>query len=289
MSHFPTCKELKLGARQKLAAALAPCLMAAMTVVMVRFLVSVVLQRSGGAFLLYYWDTATNDIQSTLSLSAEGLFAALRLDEMGVGVSVAITPIMVLTVLGMQLLCAAVTAPVRLGCLHHLWAVHTKQPITPRAVFAPYADPRRSLQSVLLELLLTLIQLILQLIFCLPALYVLQDRGPTLEGFAAAGWTMTLGFLVCWLIMTQFDLARYLLARDEQATALSALRDNFALLRHAGGRLLRFRLSFAILEILTGLTNGVFDMFRFPYQGLATILWLEAREIEQKEDTVCPL
>ena len=280
MNTFPTSKELKLRARHFMAGAFGPCLMAAFLLVLASFLLREVLGRSGGTLPLYYWNTDSSDIQSSLSLSAEGLFAALRVEEVGVGISVAITPKMVLTMLGMQLLCAALAAPLRLGCLGQLWAVRRGEPRTTLSLFSAYADLRRGGQAVLLELILTAIQLFLQLIVAIPAVQLLGDLGPTLESFTAASWLLMLGMATVWCLMTPFLPARYLLALKEDATALWALKYSFVLLRGAVGRYLRFRLSFVILELFSLLTNGVFDIYLFPYQGLAATEWLVCREQE---------
>lgn len=282
MNPFPTSKELKLSARRSMASAFGPCTLAAFLLVLAGFLLSELLGRTGGAIPLYYWSTAGNDIQSSISFSAEGLFAALRVEEAGMGISVAITPDLLLRALGMQLLCALLIAPLRLGCFTQLWAVRRGQPLPLSRLFAPYADLRRAGQAVLLEVLLTAAQLLLQLLCALPALFLLLSAGPTMTGAAAASWTLMLGMAVVWLLMTPLLPSRWLLARSDSTTAFGALRDSFALLRGAGGRYLRFRLSFVILELFSAFTNGIFDIYLFPYQGLATAAWVEAREQEMR-------
>lgn len=280
MNPFPTTKELKLRARHHMAGAFGACLTAALLLVLAGFLLTELLRRTGGAIGLYYWDTASNDIQSSLSLSAEGLFAALRVEEAGMGVSVAVTPVMLGKVLGMQLLCAALIAPLRLGCFEQLWAVRRGEPKPSLTLFSAYADIRRGGQAVVLEVILTAIQLVLQLILFLPALLLLRAMGPTLQGVTAASWTMILGMAVAWCLMTPFLPARYLLSRERPATAWGALKAGFALLRGVSGRYLRFRLSFAVMELFSAFTNGIFDIYLFPYQGLAAIEWIESREGE---------
>ena len=88
--------------------------------------------------------------------------------------------------------------------------------------------------------------------------------------------------------MTPFLPARFLLAREQSATALGALKDSFALLKGVTGRYLRLRLSFAVWEICSGLSNGVFEVYLFPYRGLTTLAWIAAREDEMRE-TPCTL
>lgn len=278
MNSFPTTKELKLRARHEMAGAFGTCLRAAFLLTLAGFLLTELLHRSGGAINLYFWETASSDIQSSLSISAEGLFAALRVEEAGMGISVAITPVMLLKVLGLQLLCAALIAPLRLGCHEQLWAVHRGEPKPTLHSFAPYADLRRAGQAVLLEVLLTAVQLLLQGIFAIPAIQLLGDLGPTMESFTAAIWLLMLGMVFAWCLMTPFLPARYLLARDSSATAGRALKYSFALMRFGTGRFLRFRLSFAIWEIFSALSNKVFDIYLFPYRGLAALAWLEAWE-----------
>lgn len=280
MNCFPTTKELKLRARHTMAGAFGHCITAAFVLTMVGFLLTELIGRAGGAVNLYFWETAVSDIQSSLSLTAKGLFAALRVEEAGMGISVAITPEMLLKVFGLQLLAAALIAPLRLGAYGQLWAVRRGEPKGVLSLFAAYADLRRAGQAVVLEVVLTAIQLIIQALLLIPAVLLLGDVGVTLEGVAAVMWTVLLGMALAWCLMTPFVPARYLLARRETATAGQALAGAFFLLRDAVGRCLRFRLSFAVWEICSALSSGVLDLYLFPYRGLAAIAWIEAREEE---------
>ena len=283
MNSFPTTRELKLRARQHLAGAFGPCSTAAFLLVMAGFLLTGLLNRAGGHINLYFWQTAANDIQSSLSLSAEGLFAALRVEEAGMGISVAITPAMLGKVLGLQLLAAALIAPLRLGAYQQLWAARRGEPKPGLHALAPYADLRRAGQAVVLEVILTAIQLVLQALLLIPAVLLLRDVGVSMEGVAAVMWTALLGMALAWCLMTPFVPARYLLSRSETATAGQALAGAFALLRGATGRYLRLRLSFALWEIISALSNHVVDLYLFPYRGMAAIAWIEAREQEMRD------
>ena len=283
MNPYPTTKELKLRARQMLAGAFGPCLTAAFLLTMVGFLMTSLLQNSGGAINLYFWQTASSDIQSSLSLSTKGLFAALRVEEAGMGISIAVTPAMLAKVLGLQLLCAALTAPLRLGAHRQLWAVRRGQPLPFSGLFAGYTDLRRGGQAVVLEVVLTAIQLVLQGLLCIPALMLLGDVGATPEGVAAVLWTALLGMGLAWCLMTPFVPARFLLSRSDTATAGQALSGAFLLTRGAVGRFLRLRLSFALWEILSALSNNVLDLYLFPYRGMTSVAWIEAREQEMRD------
>ena len=282
MNSFPTTKELELRARQHLAGAFGPCVTAAFLLVMVGFLLTGLLNRAGGHINLYFWQTAASDIQSSLSLSTEGLFAALRVEEAGMGMSVAITPDMLLKVFGLQLLAAALIAPLRLGAHQQLWAARRGEPKPGLRVLAPYVDLGRAGQAILLEVVLTAIQLVLQGLLLIPAVLLLSDVGISMEGVVAVMWTALLGMALAWCLMTPFVPARYLLARSESATAGQALAATFALLRGATGRYLRLRLSFALWEIISALSNHVVDLYLFPYRGMAAIAWIEAREGEMR-------
>ena len=283
MNFFPTTKELKLRARHSMAGAFGPCLTAALMLTLATFLLTELLKRSGGAINLYFWPTAESDIGTSLSLSAEGLFAALRVEEAGMGFSLAVTPAMLGKVLGLQLLCAALAAPLSLGCHEQLWAARRGEPKPLLFLFAPYTDLRRGGQAVVLEVILTAIHMVLQGILYIPALLLLNSMGPSMDSFACAMWTMLLGLVVAWCLMTPFVPARYLLARYDDVTVRSALAWSFALLRGVTGRFLRLRLSFAVWEICSALSNGIFDIYLFPYRGLAAIAWIEAREDEMRD------
>ena len=282
MNRFPTTKELKLRARHHLAGAYGPCLTAAFLLTLAGFLLSSLLQRGGGAINLYFWDPATNDIPNTLSLSADGLFAALRVDEAGMGFSVAVTPAMLAKVFGLQLLAAVLAAPLRLGAHAQLWAARRGSALPALRLFSAYADLRRGGQAVVLEVILTAVQLVLQGLLCIPALMLLDDLGMTVDSMAAVLWTALLGLGLAWCLMTPFAPARYLLARSDSATAGQALSGAFLLLRGVTGRYLRLRLSFAVWEIASALSNGVVDLYLFPYRGMASIAWIEAREQEMR-------
>lgn len=282
MNSFPTTKELKLSARHSMAGAFGHCITAAFVLTVVGFLLTGVIGRAGGAINLYFWETAASDIQSSLSLSTKGLFAALRMEETGMGISVVITPEMLVKVFGLQLLAAALSAPLRLGALGQLWAVRRGEPKASLSLFAAYADLRRAGQAVVLEVVLTAIQLVIQTLLLIPAVLLLADVGVTMEGVAAVMWTALLGLALAWCLMTPFVPARYLLARGENTTAGHALAGAFFLLRGAAGRYLRLRLSFAVWEICSALSSGVLDLYLFPYRGLSAIAWIEAREEEMR-------
>ena len=282
MNSFPTTRELKLRARHTMAGAFGPCLMAAFLLTVAGFLMTELLRRSGGAIQMYFWPTDSSDIPSSLSLSAEGLFAALRVEEAGMGISVAITPAMLVRVLGIQLLAAALIAPLRVGAFGQLWAARRGEPKPTLSLFAAYADLRRAGQAIVLEVVLTAIQLVLQAALLIPAVLLLGDVGMSVEGVAAVLWTALLGLGLAWCLMTPFVPARYLLARHETATAGQALAGAFVLLRGVTGRYLRLRLSFALWEICSALFNGVVELYLFPYRGMASIAWIEAREEEMK-------
>ena len=283
MTNFPTTKELKLRARHHLAGAFGPCLTAAFLLTLAGFLLSGLVQRSGGAINLYFWDTATSDIQNTLSLSAEGLFAALRVDEAGMGFSIAVTPALLGKIFGLQLLAAALVAPLRLGAHRQLWAARSGAPLPALHLFSAYADLRRGVQAVVLEVVLTAIQLVLQGLLCIPALMLLSALGVTVNSISAVMWTALLGLGLAWCLMSPFVPARYLLARGETATAGQALAGAFALLREGCGYFVRLRLSFALWEIFSLLSNGVLDLYLFPYRGMTVIAWIEAREQELRD------
>ena len=282
MNSFPTTRELKLRARHTMAGAFGHCVTAAFLLTMAGFLLTELLRRSGGAIEMYFWPTDTSDIQSSLSLSVEGLFAALRVEEAGMGISVVITPAMLVKVFGLQLLAAALIAPLRLGAYGQLWAVRRGKPKATLSLFGAYADLRRAGQAVVLEVVLTAIQLVLQGLLLIPAVLLLGDVGVTMAGVSAVMWTALLGLVLAWCLMTPFVPARYLLARYEHATAGQALAGAFVLLRGVTGRYLRFRLSFAVWELCSALSNGVLDLYLFPYRGMAAIVWIEAREEEMR-------
>ncbi|MGM9607308.1 MAG: hypothetical protein ACI4ML_02590 [Aristaeellaceae bacterium] len=277
MKHtMPPRLELKTQAKRRMGQALGACSALGAAVAIVELLADAFLQRAGGAFPLYYWDTASHAIQTSVSLSAQGLYAALRLDEVGVGLSVAISPATLLTFVLVHLCVGAVAAPLRLGCLDHLWAAEQGTPRPFRGVFGWYTDLRRAGRAAALELILGCVQLVLLGLFCIPAAAALVGSGGSLTGFTAAAWLLLLAQAAVWCVMTQLAPARYLLARGGGVGA--ALRDSQTILRSRRGQYLVFRLSFWFWDLLNNLSRGILYLYVFPYEGLANMGWIRAAE-----------
>ena len=280
---MPPRPELKTRAKRWMAQALGACVALGAAIAAAQLLADAFLQRSGGALPLYYWATATHDIQSGVTLSAQGLFAALRLEEAGFGISVAVTAAALGTFLLVRLAVAVVLAPLRAGCLDNLWAVQRGTPRPLRAVFGWYTDLRRAGRAVLLELILTLVQMVLMGVGCIPALAVLVGSGGSLTGFTAAIWLMLAAQAAVWCAMTQLTPARTLLARRCDAGVGAALRQCRDVLRSRRGQYLVFRLSFWFWELLNNLSRGILYLYLFPYRGLADLAWIEEAELLNAE------
>lgn len=270
---FPPSAELKLRARGVMGRSYGACTALGAAVAVMCLLIDWFQQNSGGALLLYYWDAAANDIPNSFSLSAQGLFAAMRVEEYGVGLSLAVTPAVLRTFLLARLAAAVVTAPFKMGCLDNLCRIRQGQPRPFRAVFGWYADLRRTGQAVLLEVVLWLIQLVTEAVLLTPALLVLARSGGELSRISAAMWLVVLGQGAAWCVMTQWTPARYLLARDGKGVG-SALRTGQAVLRGRRMKYLLFRLSFVIWNVLNSLSRGLFNLYLYSYQGLAELEWL---------------
>lgn len=282
MKHtMPARLELKTQAKRRMGQALGACSALGAAVAIAQLLADAFLQRTGGAFPLYYWDTASHAIQTSVSLSAQGLYAALRLEEMGIGLSVAVSPATLLTFVLVHLCAGVVIAPLRLGCLDHLWAAEQGAPRPFRGVFGWYTDLRRAGRAAALELILGCAQLALLGLCCIPAVAVLVGSGGSLAGFTAATWLFAAAQAAVWCAMTQLTPARYLLARGSGVGA--ALRQSQAILRRRRGQYLVFRLSFWIWDLLNNLSRGILSLYVFPYEGLANMGWIEAAERENAE------
>ncbi len=275
---IPARVELKARARRRMGQALGVCCTLGAAVAIAQLLADAFLQRAGGAFPLYYWDTASHAIPNSVSFSAQGLYAALRLEEMGFGLSVAASPAMLLTFALVRLFAAAATAPLRLGCLEHLWAAGRGEARPFRGVFAWYTDPRRAGRAALLELLLEAVQLVLLGLCGIPALVVLVRSGGGRQGFTAAAWLFMAAWAAVWCVMTQLLPARYLLGRKSGAGVGAALRECRALLRGRRGQYLLFHLSFWLWDLLNTLSRGILNLYVFPYKGLAHMGWIETAQ-----------
>lgn len=267
-------------ARQKMGQFIGACCTLGAAVVVVSLLINWFLQNSGGALSLYYWSTGESDIQTSVSLSTQGLFAALRIEEAGIGFSVAITAAAFGTFLLVRLLAAVVTAPFRGGCMENLWQIQRGQPRPFRAVFSWYSNWHRALSAVCLEVLLAVVQGLLQAVFWLPGLLMLARSGGRLSTITAAMWLLLAGQALAWCVMTQLAPARFLLARDPERGARGALAACGRLLSRRRKKYFLFCLSFILWEVVNALTQGMMELYLYGYQGLANMDWIECAERE---------
>lgn len=268
---FPSRQELKLRAKGMMSRAFFPCCALGVLMVLGVLVSSWFLQNSGGAISLYYWDAAGSDIPTSFLLSEEGLFAALRLEEYGLGLSVAVTPTVLYTFLLVRLIAAAVLAPLQLGCLDCLWAIRQGAPKRMLDVFQWYIDLKKAARAILLQAFLWLEQAVLTVVFSLPALAVLYFLPATEVSFSTALWLLLLGQAAVWCVMIQFEPVRFQLARTPDAGVGSALRYGRALLTRRHGAYLKFRLSFLIWELMNAFSQGLFQFYLFPYLNLAAM------------------
>lgn len=286
MNHgtFPLHSELKLRAKQIMGQAFRACSALGLIMVLATYAINWFLQNSGGAFNLYYWDTASNDIQTSFRLSEAGLFAALRMEEYGTGLSVVITPSVILTFLLVRLVATAVFAPLYIGCLDNLWAVHHGTPKRFREAFQWYTDLKKAGKAVVLQTFLWIEQMVLTVVLSIPALAVLYLLPADTSCFYAAIWLLLIAQAAVWCIMTQFLPVRYQLARHPEQGVRGALTYGRAVLTRRHGQYLKFRLSFIIWELLNTFSQGVFQFYLFPYQGLSNMEWLleTERQIRQQ-------
>lgn len=267
-------------ARQKMGQFIGACCTLGAAAVVVSLLLNWFLQHSGGALSLYYWSTGESDIQTSVSLSTQGLFAALRIEEAGIGFSVAVTTAAFGTFLLVRLLAVVVTAPFRGGCLENLWQIQRGQPRAFRTVFSWYSDWHRAVSAVCLEVLLAIVQGLLQAVFWLPGLFALTRSGGQASAVTAAMWLLLLGQGLAWCVMTQLAPARFLLARDPEQGARGALSACGRLLSRRRKKYFLFCLSFILWEVLNTLTQGMMDLYLYGYQGLANMDWIECAERE---------
>lgn len=281
---FPPHSELKLRAKQIMGQALRACSSLGLFITLATYAANWFLQNSGGAFNLYYWDTSNNDIQTSFQLSEAGLFAALRMEEYGVGISVAITTSILLTFLLVRLAATAIFAPLYIGCLDNLWAVHHGTPKRFREVFQWYTDLKKAGKAIVLQVFLWLEQMVLTVVFSLPALAVLYLIPADIFSFYAAIWLFLFAQIAVWCIMTQFQPTRYQLARHPEQGVRSALVYGRAILTRRHGHYLKFRLSFVIWELLNNFSQGILQFYLFPYQGLANMEWLLETEHQIRQE-----
>lgn len=283
-SPFPSHSELKLRAKQIMGQALGACSALGLIIVLATYGINWFLKNSGGALSLYYWDTISNDIQTSFQLSEAGLFAALRMEEYGIGLSVVITPSVILTFLLVRLVATAVFAPLHIGSLDNLWTVQHGTPKRFREVFHWYTDLKKAGKAIILQVFLWIEQAVLTVVFSVPALAVLYLLPANISSFNAAIWLLVIAQAAVWCIMTQFQPVRYQLARHPEQGVGGALRYGRAVLTRRHGQYLKFRLSFIIWELLNSFSRGIFQFYLFPYQGLASMEWLLETERQVRQD-----
>lgn len=280
---FPSRPELKSRAKKIMGQAFGACSALGLIIVLATYGINWFVQNSGGALKLYYWDTASNNIQTSFQLSEAGLFAALRMEEYGIGLSLVITPSIILTFLLVRLVATAISAPMHIGCLDNLWAVHHGIPKRFREVFQWYSNLKHAGKAIILQVFLWLEQVVLTVVFSLPALAVLYLLPADISSFNAAVWLLLIAQAAVWCIMAQFQPVRYQLARRPEQGVRGALLYGRAILTRRHGQYLKFRLSFIIWELLNSFSQGIFQFYLFPYQGLSNMEWLleTERQIRQ--------
>lgn len=289
MTQMPSRILLKNWARWRMAQALGACLTLSAVLVALMAVTSVFQISSGGTIPLYLWNTAEQTIQTGASLGPDGFFAALRIDAVGVGLSVAITPQVAAALVITQLLITAVVAPFKLGAMENLYTL-ARGSVSPfRAALQWYLDLRRAGSAILTELVLFLCWAVLCLLLSLPGLTLLWSSNGDLDRMSAASWLILAALFLAHCVMTQLVLARCQLARSPLAGPLAAFRETFRILKGRRGQYLIFRLSFLVLEFINQLTRGLFNLYLFPYQNLSDFLWLEAAEGRTPDMTVPPV
>lgn len=267
--------ELKLRARRCMGGKnFAPCATLAAAVVVAALLAQWIYMSSDGVINLYYWSTAESDIQTSFSLSRQGLFAALRIEEAGAGLSVAITPALLGTFVLVRLLSTAVTAPLNVGALDNLWAIHRGETRPFGTVLRWYTDLRRAGRAVVMQVLLQAIHTLLQLVCIVPGVLVLTRSGGSMTAVTFGLWLMIAGQAAAWCLMTQLMPAKFLLARNCEMGVRAAFREGWTLLRGRHGEYLYLWLSFALWEVANLLVRGMMALYLFPYQGFANMEWL---------------
>lgn len=280
---FPSRQELKSRAKSLIAQSFFPCCALGLLIVLAGFALNWFLQNSGGAIDLYYWDCASSDIQTSFRLGEDGLFAAMRLEEYGIGLSVAVTPAIFGAFLLARLAATAVFAPLRLGCLENLWAIRRGERRRLRDVFQWYTDWKKAGKAILLQVLLWAERAALTLIFSLPALAVLCLLPVTSARVSAAMWLFLLALAAVWCIMTQFEPVRFQLARAPETGIGGALIYGRSVLTRRHGAYLKFRLSFLIWELLNSLSQDLFQLYLFPYLNLSAMEFVLEAERQIKE------
>lgn len=289
MSQMPSRSLLKYRARWRMAQALSACLTLSAVLVALEVLMAAFQVTAGGVIPLYLWSTAEQTVQTGASLGPDGFFAALRIESVGLGLSVAITPRIASALVLTQLLVAAVVAPFKLGAIENLYllAQGTLRPF--RSALQWYLDLRWAAGASLIELVLFLCWAVLSLFFALPGLALIGLSDGNLNWIAAASWLILAALFLAHCLMSQLVLTRCLFARSPQAGPLAAFRACFRILKGRRSQYLTFRLSFLALELINQLTRGIFNIYLFPYQNLSDILWLEAAEGRSPDVTAPPV
>lgn len=279
--------ELKLRARQRMGGTnFAPTATLGAAVVVLTLLLEWFYMRSGAAINLYYWSTAGSDIQSSFSLSGDGLFAALRVEEMGAGFSVAVTAEGLLKFLLVQLAMTVAAAPLYLGALDNLWAIYRAEARPFRTVLRWYTDLRRAGRAIVMQLVLQIVSTGLTVVFAVPGLLVLRGSGGEMTMVSLGLWLVVAARAAAWCCMTQLMPAKFLLARDCDKGVLAAFKDGWALLKGRHREYLYLWLSFALWEIVNGLTRNMMSLYLFPYEGFTNMEWMTECGGLQREENV---
>lgn len=178
----------------------------------------------------------------------------------------------------LQILFLVLTAPMLLALLHQLWGCYRGEPKPLKQMLNWYLDLRLAGRSILLQLGLSLFQLVLSLITALPALILLVVACTTEGGLNESLLMLVLplsclgsiaaytGYCLCMPV-------RYLLAEQPQQGIIAAVKGTLALLKGQWKAFLLLQMTFIPFQIVGLFSYGVMDLYLIPYQAMTNFLF----------------
>ena len=293
-------RALKLQARQLFFRYRRPCLLAALLVVCLSLLAQTFSAVAGGALYYDFLDVRQlplgtglwladaglmGELLSTMGLPAAqgawgGLIFTLRYQPLGVVLVLPLAWRQLLDFLVVQAVVLAVTAPLECGALAQLRRTMDGRPQRLPHLFRWYADPRLTLRSVGLQLLLGAWKGLTALVCAAPGLacLILGAALPEREELLLLSSLLSLlGLLAAYGCYVLLLPARFLLAADPSLSLRQALSQGLA--RTAGRRLefVALNLSFLPWHLLSFFLYSAPQLYAWPYSALSSFLFLEQR------------
>lgn len=289
-------RELKGQAKRTLRQFMRPCIMVSAAVLLFSLITYLVRGYTGGLVFPGMLDPALYPIQTGLwGVSPElmttlglgefsargGILAALRVEAAGAVMVYVLPWVQLVPFFITMALVFLVSTPIQYGGLNQLWNVVEGRPVSPKGLFAFYLDLRLTGKALALQFVLSLWEWLAQLVCMAPAMALMmfsaQADGGSPVWYAVMA-LMLVGLVVGYYLSLRFVPVRLIMARSPGLSIPDAFRQGAAAFRGRRKEFFSLWLSFLPWHFVSMFTYNLVDLFVFPYQQIAGMLFLTAGE-----------